>query len=151
MCKPRALLDEEHTSCNEPTCELRFYTTTDIARCIEIGPGDSRQQKRQTQRPTSPTRVLVYRTAADRRNTCANSVSQFMKWMSVKRQCTLRSDRSQTDINVLDEKAKHIVTTGGRRSPHSLILIDQDHEHALPKMRFSRSNVRRASGASPQK
>ena len=41
LCKPGALLGEEHTHCHEPTYHLRFYTTTDIARCIEAGPVDS--------------------------------------------------------------------------------------------------------------
>ena len=103
------------------------------------------------QGPTKSTRMLVYRATAERESSCAYSFSHLTNGMSVKRQCTIKRDRSQTDIKVLDEKANNIATTRARRSPHSLILIDQDHEHALPEMRFSRSNVRRASGASPQK
>ena len=151
LCKPRALLDEEHTSlprANRSPSILHNHQHCSMHRSWARRSG---QQERQTQGSKKLTRMLVYRTTAKRRNSCTDSFSQLMKGMSVKRQCSIKRDRSQTDIRALAEKANNIATTRARRSQHCLYLIDQDHANVVLEMRFSRPNVRRASGASPQK
>ena len=174
------MLDEDHTSPHEPIkCQLDIIESGVVQAASSVGRGThllqranlspsilyhhrhcsmhrswarrSGQQERQTQGSKKLTRMLVYRTTAKRRNSCTDSFSQLMKGMSVKRQCSIKRDRSQTDIRALAEKANNIATTRARRSQHCLYLIDQDHANVVLEMRFSRPNVRRASGASPQK